>query len=386
MAEKKVATLNITKALMGVSFATLAAIGSASGNLLFAGLAAVPAAGMTAFDTLGPVFAKQKAKKDELLELPMPPWWTGSLPSWEGLCAEIGEHLPDILRAMAKHLQQERGVVTTPVIRKVFIDVLADEPLIWESNPQERRHIAEYIATPVLEKSAAVLKTVIEPIREDTTLTDIHTTAANSEKIVEVLERAITILEKVHQEVHRQSEQIAPAINAAAASVAANAGTPATVQPSQNISSPADTLQRKIGNDEYDVFICYNTEDELAVMQIGKQLKARGILPWFDEVDQRPGIPWQTQQEQQIEKIKSAAVFVGQNGIAPWQQMQVYAFLQQFVQRGCPVIPVLLEDSPKKPSLPVFLGNMTWVDFRRQEPEPMGRLLWGITGKREFAG
>jgi hypothetical protein len=366
--------------------ATLAAIGSASGNLLFAGLSAVPVAGMTAFDTLGSVFAKQKSKQDELLELPMPPWWTGGLPSWQGLCSEIGDHLPDIFRAMAKRLQQERGVVTTAVIRKVFIDVLADEPLIWESDSRERRHIAEYIATPVLEKSAAVLKTVLEPIREDTALTDIHTTAANSEKMVEVLERAISVLEKVHQEVHRQGEQATPAINSPATPTAASTGIQATLQASQDNSLPADTLQRKIASDEYDVFICYNTEDELAVMQIGKQLKARGILPWFDEVDQQPGTPWQAQQEQQIGKIKSAAVFVGQNGIAPWQQMQVYAFLQQFVQRGCPVIPVLLEDSPKKPSLPVFLSNMTWVDFRRQEPEPMGRLLWGITGKREFAG
>jgi len=171
MAEKKVATLNITKALMGVSFATLAAIGSASGNLLFAGLSAVPIAGMTAFDSLGSVFAKQKSRQDELLELPMPPWWTGGLPSWQGLCSEIAEHLPDIFKAMAKHLQQERGVVTTMAIRRIFIDVLVNEPLIWGSDPQERRHIAEYIATPVLEKSAAVLKTVIEPIREDTALT-----------------------------------------------------------------------------------------------------------------------------------------------------------------------------------------------------------------------
>ena len=167
---------------------------------------------------------------------------------------------------------------------------------------------------------------------------------------------------------------------------AGNPATAAEMQALQGKATADDMLRQKMANDEYDVFICYNTEDEAAVMEIGKRLKARGILPWFDEVDQRPGTPWQAQQEQQIEKIGSAAVFVGQNGIAPWQQMQVYAFLQQFVQRGCPVIPVLLEDAPKKPSLPVFLGNMTWVDFRRTEPEPLGRLMWGITGKRELAG
>ncbi len=44
---------------------------------------------------------------------------------------------------------------------------------------------------------------------------------------------------------------------------------------------------------------------------------------------------------------------------------------------------VLLSDAPQKPALPVFLKAMTWVDFRIQKPDPMQRLLWGITGRRE---
>ena len=32
--------------------------------------------------------------------------------------------------------------------------------------------------------------------------------------------------------------------------------------------------------------------------------------------------------------------------------------------------------------LPIFLKAMTWVDFRRQEPDPLSRLIWGITGRR----
>jgi hypothetical protein len=27
-----------------------------------------------------------------------------------------------------------------------------------------------------------------------------------------------------------------------------------------------------------------------------------------------------------------------------------------------------------------FLSSYMWVDFRQQEPEPMGQLIWGITG------
>ena len=61
--------------------------------------------------------------------------------------------------------------------------------------------------------------------------------------------------------------------------------------------------------------------------------------------------------------------------------MEVEAFLREFVSRSCPVIPVLLKDAPQKPALPLFLKGMTWVDFRVEDPEPMQRLLWGITGQ-----
>ncbi|MEL6778913.1 MAG: GUN4 domain-containing protein [Cyanobacteria bacterium J06597_16] len=56
------------------------------------------------------------------------------------------------------------------------------------------------------------------------------------------------------------------------------------------------------------------------------------------------------------------------------------AFLSEFVERGCPVIPVLLPGAPQEPELPRFLRGKTWVDFRRSQPEPFGRLMWGITG------
>lgn len=109
-----------------------------------------------------------------------------------------------------------------------------------------------------------------------------------------------------------------------------------------------------------------------------------GLLPWLDEWELRPGLVWQRQLEQQIAQIKSAAVFVGKEGIGPWQRQEVEAFLRQFVQRGCPVIPVILSNAPQKPNLPIFLDGMTWVDFRKQEPRPLEQLIWGITGKRSI--
>ena len=104
--------------------------------------------------------------------------------------------------------------------------------------------------------------------------------------------------------------------------------------------------------------------------------------PWLDEWELRPGLPWQPLLEEQIGTIKSAAVFVGKNGRGPWQDKELEAFMREFVNRGCPVIPVLLSDAPEKPQLPIFLKGMTWVDFRKQDPDPLERLIWGITGER----
>ncbi|GAC1654503.1 MAG: hypothetical protein NVS4B12_26660 [Ktedonobacteraceae bacterium] len=145
---------------MGVSFATIAAIGSASGSMLIAGFTAVPAAVLA----VEPILAKLKARKEELLELPMPPWWTSDSITWNNLCAEIGDHFPHILQVMAARLQKEQGVVTTQVVRQTFIDVVADERLVWEFNPQQRKNVAAEIATPILQKVAEVLKSAIEPI------------------------------------------------------------------------------------------------------------------------------------------------------------------------------------------------------------------------------
>ena len=66
-------------------------------------------------------------------------------------------------------------------------------------------------------------------------------------------------------------------------------------------------------------------------------------------------IAWQRLFEERIEHIKSAAVFVDKSGIGPWQLLELEAFLREFVNRGCPVIPVLLSDAPDEPRLPFFL-------------------------------
>lgn len=153
----------------------------------------------------------------------------------------------------------------------------------------------------------------------------------------------------------------------------------------QQLSDSVSSITSHVKQESnFDVFLCHNGEDKPAVKEIGKQLKEHGIIPWLDEWELRPGLPWQPVLEQQIGQIKSAAVFVGQAGIGPWHQMELYAFLSEFARRGCPVIPVLLPDAPTEPHLPLFLHSVTWVDFRKQEPDPIEQLIWGITGKHNI--
>ena len=137
-----------------------------------------------------------------------------------------------------------------------------------------------------------------------------------------------------------------------------------------------------MGNNNFDVLLCHNSRDKSAVLEIALQLRRAGIKPWLDTWELRPGMPWQPSLENQISSIRAAAVFVGPNGIGPWQDLEIQGFLREFIKRRNPVIPVLLPGCPNKPQLPVFLEGMTWVDFRSSQREPLEHLIWGITGRR----
>jgi WD40 repeat protein len=152
---------------------------------------------------------------------------------------------------------------------------------------------------------------------------------------------------------------------------------------SRNRETSAMIIKGKLESGDYDVFLSYNHKDKSEVRAIGEHLKERGILPWLDEWELQPGKPWQPVLEKQIKKIKAAAVFVGPDGFGPWHDMEQAALIRQFVSRQCPVIPVILPGCATLPEIPVFLEGMTWVDFRKLEPDPLEQLVWGITGEKK---
>src|SRR5579859_60800 len=372
MADKKVGAIDVGKALMNVSFVVLAAAGGASGIIPLAALAAVP---LAASQAVGPLLARFRPKQDDSLEFPVPLWWNEPVPSWQGLCKEIEAHLPDILNTMARRLQKEQGVVTTQVMRQAFIDALSNEPLVWESDPQKRRRVAEYIAPPLLQKMSEMLNAIIEPIRQETALVDIHGTSGNTANMVVVLER-------IYEELRKQGEQRV-ALNSQLPPPAqqSNASHTPAVAPSTPAVSPGTPATKKNSHEgDFDVFICYNSADLAVVRDIVVRLKERGLRPWFDKWELIPGRLFQSALEEQIKAMKTAAVFVGDKGLGPWHRMEMQAALLEFAERDCPVIPVLLSGATRRPDLPRFLKIISWVDFN--EPDALEQLVRGIVESR----
>jgi hypothetical protein len=130
------------------------------------------------------------------------------------------------------------------------------------------------------------------------------------------------------------------------------------------------------------VFLCYNSGDRQEVRRLDEQLRANGVGTWFDERDLRPGTPWIRELQRLISQVGAAAVCVGKSGIGPWQTEEIEAFLLELKKRECPLIPVILPDCEATPALPPFLGTRHWVDFRRDDPDPLRQLIWGVTGER----
>ncbi|CAN5611867.1 hypothetical protein BH09ACT8_BH09ACT8_19470 [soil metagenome] len=136
------------------------------------------------------------------------------------------------------------------------------------------------------------------------------------------------------------------------------------------------------GDEMFDVFLCHNSADKPEVRNIRDRLHELSIRTWMDEDQLRPGLSWRVELEKAIPRVSSAAVFVGDTGLGPWQDPEISALLSEFASRQCPVIPVILPDAEKVPDLPLFLRTLTWVDFRDQTHDAMQRLAWGITGRR----
>jgi small GTP-binding protein len=153
----------------------------------------------------------------------------------------------------------------------------------------------------------------------------------------------------------------------------------ASADAAREIDTASAVLRGKEEVAEFDVFLCHNWADKAAVRQLAQQLRDRGLRPWLDERQLRPGVPWQPELEKVIAGIPAAAIIVGSR-VGDWQQQELDAFIRRRVKRSCVIVPVLLPGADH-PDLPVFLEGLGWVDLSATEPDPIDQLVWGLTGE-----
>ncbi|MDZ8259606.1 SAV_2336 N-terminal domain-related protein [Nostoc sp. ChiQUE01b] len=152
----------------------------------------------------------------------------------------------------------------------------------------------------------------------------------------------------------------------------------------REIDTATSIIQGKVATDDFDMFLCHNTQDKPLVEAIAKQLRQRGLNPWLDNKEIRAGKSFQYAIQEGIQQVKSAAIFISLNGLGKWQLEELRSLNSRFVNENLPLIPVLLPgvtEIPNDPKL-LFLKELNWVRFvdNVDEKEPLEQLIARITG------
>lgn len=140
------------------------------------------------------------------------------------------------------------------------------------------------------------------------------------------------------------------------------------------------TIEQNSDTDKiFDVFMAHSNKDKDLILEISKNLRAKQITPWVDIEQIPPGRWFQDIIQSAVKKAKTAAIFIGTEGIGKWQELELRAFISQCVEHGVPVIPVLLPNVNQIPENLIFLKELNWVQFKNIGDETaLKQLIWGI--------
>ena len=159
-----------------------------------------------------------------------------------------------------------------------------------------------------------------------------------------------------------------------------------------DISNPSATARRilgAIGADpasgaiasgavpDHDVFISYPNLHKSLIERIAHVLSELGLRPWLDAWEVAPGTEFKAAIARALDRCRACAVFVGPEGIGPWQEIELAAAFEG-AKRGLRVIPVLLGPAGRD-QLPVILRRFSFVQISdaadRAAIEKLGRGL-----------
>jgi hypothetical protein len=135
---------------------------------------------------------------------------------------------------------------------------------------------------------------------------------------------------------------------------------------------------------DYDVFLSYNSADRAAVDEIARRLREARVNCFQDTRRLIPGEPWQEDLEDDLGRSRTCAVFFGPDGLGKWQTEEMrIAISRRVSDPEFRVIPVLLPGVVlPEGKLPALVSRTTKVDFRPglDDENAFDRLLSGIRG------
>ncbi|MGB7381143.1 MAG: TIR domain-containing protein [Rivularia sp. (in: cyanobacteria)] len=142
-------------------------------------------------------------------------------------------------------------------------------------------------------------------------------------------------------------------------------------------------IKGKEKTEDFDVFLAHNSKDKSDIIIIAELLKQQGLNPWLDKEQIPPGSWFQEVIQQAIPQVKSAAIFIGSNGLGRWQRLELRSFTSRCVEANIRVIPVMLPGVKEIPSELTFLRELNGVFFDSiDDDSALDNLIWGITGRR----
>lgn len=134
----------------------------------------------------------------------------------------------------------------------------------------------------------------------------------------------------------------------------------------------------------FDVFFSYSVRDHAAVEGTARALTDAGLRVFLDRWYLTPGQPWPQALERTLAACSAVAVFIGAEGLGPWQQRERdIALDRQAHEPGFPVIPVLLGGGD--PALG-FLKLNTWLDLSRGPTDAEALSILAAAIRREPPG
>ena len=136
--------------------------------------------------------------------------------------------------------------------------------------------------------------------------------------------------------------------------------------------------RRKILANVYDTFFVYNADEKQRALLIGDELKKHGLNPWFDENGLLPNWMYVEEVERILHSVKSVTVLIGEGAIPPWDHLKFAGFFQKAKTNHVPIIAAVLSNVQEIPSLPLFMCETTWVDFRSDDSNPLEMLIQAI--------